>query len=183
MYKTMSVEIFEQKTCESCLAVCLMTLLKSEKSIMLEKDEEYRILFEGLKFTKQDFSTGHLDYLAKKFPEITFEQYIDYEVFHKILSKLILPNNVKLYSQKINLKFLKEMVAQGPVITYIDMYTLDGIYHYSHFIILTKIDDENAVIHDPWTGKRIELKTKALTRSISYVRNMLKISPKLIRIK
>lgn len=179
----MNAKITKQKTCESCLSVCLMSLLESQKGIELEDEEEFNILFEGLKFTRLDFSTGHLVYLAKKFPNLTFEQYIDFDVFYKILSKLDVPENLNMYSKKINLKFLKEMIEESPVIIYIDIFTLEGIYHYSHFVILTKIDDEKTTIFDPWSGEKIEMKTKSLMRSISYVRNMLKIAPKLIRIK
>ncbi len=178
----MEIKIFEQRTCESCLAVCMMSLLKSQKEINLSKKEEYNILFEGLKFTKLDFSTGHLAYLAKKIPDVIFEQHIDFPVFYDVLKKLKLPENLKLHSTRINLKLLKELIKINPVIIYIDQYTLDGIYHYSHFVILSCINNDVALIHDPWTGEEIKLKTKNLMRSISYVRNRLKISPKLIRI-
>ena len=179
----MNIKINKQKTCESCLSVCLMNLLDSEKEIKLNKEEEFNILFEGLKFTRLDFSTGQLVYLAKKFPELIFEQYIDFDIFYKILKKLNIPKNLKLYSQKINLKFLKEISRESPVIIYIDIFTLEGIYHYSHFVILENINEENVAILDPWTGKKIIMKTKNLTRSISFIRNMLKISPKVIKIK
>ena len=59
----MSIKITKQKTCKSCLSVCLMSLLESQKGIKLEDEEEFNILFEGLKFTRLDFSTGHLVYL------------------------------------------------------------------------------------------------------------------------
>ena len=179
----MDIKIEKQRSCESCLSVCLMSLLDSQKGIKLDEKEEFNILFEGLKFTRLDFSTGHLVYLAKKFPELTFEQYIDFDVFYEILKKLDSPKNLKLYYKKINLKFLKEMTKENPVIIYIDMFTLERIYHYSHFVILKEIEDENATIFDPWSGEKIEMKTKILMRSISYVRNMLKISPKLIIVK
>ena len=177
------MKIDKQKSCESCLSVCLMSLLESQKGIKLEGEEEFNILFEGLKFTRLDFSTGHLVYLAKKFSNSTFEQYIDFDAFYGILKKLDIPENLKMYSQKINLKFLKEMTKENPVIIYVDIFTLEGIYHYSHFVILKEIDDEKAIILDPWSGEKIKMKTKILMRSISYVRNMLKISPKLIRVK
>lgn len=179
----MNIEITKQRSCESCLSVCLMSVLGSQKEIKLEDEEEFNILFEGLKFTRLDFSTGHLVYLAKKFPKLTFEQYIDFDVFYKILSNLDVPKNLKMYSKKINLNFLKKMTKESPVIIYVDMFTLEGVYHYSHFVILTEINDEKAIIFDPWSGEKIEMKTKILMRSISYIRNKLKISPKLIRIK
>ena len=178
----MDIKITKQKTCESCLSVCLMNLLESQKGIKLEDEEEFNILLEGLKFTRLDFSTGHLVYLAKKFPNLTFEQYIDFDIFYDILIKLDIPKNLKMYHQKINLKFLKEVTKENPAIIYMDMFTLEEVYHYPHFVILRDIDDEKATIFDPWSGEKIEMKTKTLIRSISYVRNMLKISPKLIRI-
>ncbi len=178
----MDIRITKQKTCESCLSVCLMSLLESQKGIRLEEEEEFNILFEGLKFTRLEFSTGHLVYLARKFPDLIFEQYVDFNVFYEILNKLDVPKNLKMYSQKINLKFLKEMTKENPIIIYIDMFTLEGVYHYSHFVILKEINNEKVIMFDPWSGEKIEMKTKILMRSISYIRNMLKISPKLIRI-
>ncbi len=74
------------------------------------------------------------------------------------------------------------MVAQGPIILYLDMYTFEKVYHYSHFVILSKIENNTATIHDPWSGQKLEVGTDKLIRSISYLRNMLKISPKVIRI-
>lgn len=179
----MDIKIEKQRSCESCLSVCLMSILDYQKGIKLEKEEEFNILFEGLKFTRLDFSTGHLVYLAKKFPQLNFEQYIDFNIFYEILIKLDTPKNLNMYSKKINLKFLKQVVKESPVIIYVDMFTLEGIYHYSHFVILKEIDDEKATIFDPWIGEKTVINTKTLIRSISYIRNMLKISPKLIRIK
>mgnify|MGYP001585341045 CR=1 FL=1 len=179
----MDLKIDKQQTCESCLSVCLMNLLEFQKGIKLDQQEEYNILFEGLKFTRLDFSTGHLVYLSRKFPNLTFEQYIDFNIFYKILERLDLPKNLKMHSKKINLKFLKKITKENPVIIYVDMFTLEGIYHYSHFVILKEINNENATIFDPWSGEKIEMKTKILMKSISYIRNKLKISPKLIKIK
>lgn len=179
----MDLKIDKQRSCESCLSVCLVSLLDYQKGIKLGKEEEFNILLDGIKFTRLDFSTGHLVYLAKKFPKLIFEQYVDFEIFYKILNRLKIPKNLKLYSRKINLKFLKEMIKESPSIIYMDIYTIERLYHYSHFVILKEINDEKAVIFDPWTGKKIKIKTKILMRSISYVRNTLKISPKLIRIK
>jgi len=179
----MELKIYQQNSCESCLSVCLISLLNYQKLIKLNKREEFNILFNGIRFTRLDFSTGHLVYLAKKFPKIIFEQYIDFEIFHRILNKLKKPKNLKMYSKKIDLKFLKEITKENPVIIYIDLFSLEKIYHYSHFVILKSINNKEAVIFDPMSGKKIKIKTKILMRSISYLRNMLKISPKLIRIK
>ncbi len=167
----------EQTTCETCLPVCLIAILR-EQDIKVNDSEELKILIEGLKFTKDDYSTGQLVYVCKKY-NVSIEQYIDYQIFHKILSKLKLPKNLILINRKIDEQFLKEMVKRSPII-YVDKYYLDGIYHYSHFVILESLDNKNAIIFDPWDGKEKSIKTQILIRSIQSLRNKLKISPKAI---
>ncbi len=172
--------VSEQSTSETCLPICLMALLR-RKGLSVEDSEEMNILIEGIKFTKLDYSTGQLVYICNKY-KVNIEQYIDFPIFHRILSKLTYPKNFKLISKKIDKIFLQQIVREMPVIIYIDKYYLDKIYHYSHFVILESLNDKYSIIFDPWDAKRKKITTQLLTRSIQSLRNKLKISPKLIRI-
>ena len=150
-----------------------------EQDIRVNDSEELKILIDGLTFTKNDYSTGQLVYICKKYG-VFVEQYIDYPTFHKFLLKLKLPKNLKLVNKRIDKRFLKEKTKRSPIIIYVDKYYLDGIYHYSHFVILESLDNKNAVVFDPWDGKEKSIKTQILIRSIQSLRNKLKISPKAI---
>jgi len=175
------MKIDKQKTSEGCLAVSLIALL-SQKAIKLKEEDEETILFGGLKSLKLDFSTGHLIYLAKKSPNLIFEQYIDNSLYQKDLMRLKIPKNIRIKHKKITLKFLKGITKEGSVIIYIDKYQLGEIFHWPHFMVLDYVDDKKAIIRDPWNGKETELEAKKLIKSIISLRNKVKVCPKAIRI-
>ncbi len=174
------LRISEQTTCETCLSSCLIALLRYN-GIKVNDSEELKIMIEGLKLTKLDYSTGQLAYVCDKY-NVNIEQYVDYPIFYKILSKLKYTKKLKLISKKVDMGFLKRLIKNSPIIVYMDKYYLDGIYHYSHFVILKSIGNRTSIILDPWDGKEKKIETALLIRSIQSLRNKLKISPKAIRI-
>lgn len=173
-------DVKEQSTCDTCLPICLMALLR-KNGIKVKNSEEMNILVEGIKFTKLDYSIGQLVYICNKY-NVKAEAYIDYPVFHKILSKLDYPRNLKLICEKIDKKAMQRIIEVSPVVIYVDKYYLDRICHYPHFVILVTLNDNYSVIFDPWDGRERQVTTKLLIRSVQSLRNNLKISPKLIRI-
>lgn len=175
-----SLKIKKQSTVETCLSVCLITLLKS-KGIEIEDSAEINILVEGIKFIDLDYSTGHLVHICNNYG-VEVEQYIDNQFYYNILSKLKYPKNLRLIYNKITKKFLQKMIDISPVVIYLDLYYLEKIYHYPHFVILTDLNEESATFLDPLIGKEVKMKTKLLIRSIQSLRNKLKICPKVIRI-
>lgn len=156
-----------------------MSLLK-QKGIEVPDSEEINILIEGIKFTKFDYSTGHLVYISNKY-NVEIEQYIDYPAFYKFLSKYKYPPKVKLFCKKINNKILTKLLEDSPIIVYVDQYYLSSSVHISHLVILENLNDVTAIILDPWDGRRKKIKTKLFLKSIQSLRNKLKISPKIIR--
>lgn len=170
----------EQSTCETCLPVCLIALLR-QKGFNAKDSEEMDILVEGLKFTKLDYSTGQLVYVCNKY-NVVIEEYIDHPNFYKTLSKLRRTKRLRLICKKIDKNFIQQMVGISSVIIYVDKYYLDRIYHYPHFVILESLNNKEAIIFDPWDAKERKIKTKVLMRSVQSLRNKLKISPKVIRI-
>lgn len=172
--------IKEQSTCETCLAICLMALIR-KRGVKIRDSEEIKILLEGIKFTKLDYSIGHLVYCCKRFP-INIEVYIEFPFFKKKLSKLNLPKNLTLMSQRIDKNFIQKMTQDLPVIIYVDKYYLEKIFHYPHFIIVISLNDKKTLIFDPWDGKYRNIPTITLSKSLESLRKELKISPKLIRL-
>ena len=135
---------------------------------------DYKLIFRQ---NEPEFIT----YCCKKF-SVNIETYVEFSIFHKILSKLALPKNLKLICRKIDKRFIQKMIQDSPVIIYINKFHLENIFHYPHFIILISLNDKNAQIFDPWDGKYRSIQTSILIKSIASLRNKLRISPKLIRL-
>lgn len=175
----MAKVITPQSTIDSCLSICLMTLLR-QKGIDVPASEEMNMLVEGLKFTKFDYSTGHVAYVSAKY-DVGIEQYVDFPGFFFLLSKYHYPPKMKLISQIINLRLITKLLKSSPLIIYVNQYFLGGGLHASHFVILEKLD-AFATIVDPWDGERKKIPTPIFLKSIKSLRTYLKISPKIIRI-
>ncbi len=169
----LKLTISPQQTIITCLSVCLISHLRRQGFVIPEAIE-LDTLTQGLKFTKFDYTTGQLVYIAQNYPtKIT--QYIDYLSFYNFLSQYRYPNNISQLHQPIDLQFLKKIARSSPII-YIDQYYLEQI-HMAHFVILNTLSDETSIILDPWDGQTKSLPTKTLLRSIQSLRNNLKISP------
>lgn len=174
------LSIKPQSTIETCLSMCLISFLENN-GIQVEENAEINILIEGLKFTKFDYSTGQLVYVCNKYL-VQITQYVENIYFHKFLSTYNYPKNMQLVNQKINKRFIEKNKHYLPFMIYVDQFYLTGItgVHISHFVILEKFGKIYATILDPWNGKRKNIPTKLLMRSIQSLRNTLRISPKLI---
>lgn len=175
------IEEKEQKTCESCLPVSLIVLMR-EKGMNIGDEEEMNILVEGLKKVKSDYTIGQLIYFCERFPKIKVNLYIDFEIYYKTLLEFDYPENMELINEKINRNFLKKKVEKGSVIVYVDKYYTNDVYHAPHFVVLESMDEEKAVIMDPWDGKRKTYSSDKFFRAISSLRNKLKICPKVIEV-
>lgn len=174
------MKIKKQSTCETCLPICLIALLR-DKGIKIKYSEEINILVGGIRLTRLDYSTGQLIYICNKHG-VEIEQYLDNQIYYKILSKLKYPKNLRLIYRKITKKFLREIVSILPVIVYVDLYYFGEVYHYPHFIILTRLNEKYVNFLDPSNGKLAKMKTRLFIRAIQSLRNKLKICPKVIRI-
>ena len=168
-----------QSTCESCLSVCLMALLRL-RGRHVRDSEETKILMQGLIFTKLDYAIGQLIYVANKFA-VKIEQYTDFPSFNEQLLRLDMPESVRLLPARNTKRLITRLVAKSRVIIYMDKYDLDGIYHYPHFVLLTKMSKDAAVFFDPWDARMKKMPANMLMKSIRSVRNRLGISPKIIR--
>lgn len=173
------MQIQAQSTNQTCLAVCLIYLLQ-QKGVTVSYKKELEILIKGLKFTKIDFAIGHLVHVSKKY-HVNLKLYIDDYNFYKELLTFKYSPSVKIIHKKINRKFIYQLSDHFPIIIYIDDFYLEKI-HAPHFIILETLGKEDAVILDPWDGKRKIISTKLLFKSIYSLKNHLKFSLKVIQL-
>jgi hypothetical protein len=168
-----------QSTNQGCLATVLIELLE-QKGVNVNHSE-LDILTSGLTFTKEDFTIGHLVELCKKY-DIEIEQFTDSKWFCEQLTKLNLPENLKIIHQKINKQFIEKIYK--PNIVFLDAYYLYdffGVCHLPHFIILKSFNNI-VTIDDPWDGKTKTLSAGKFMKAISSLKNRLYLSPKLIRV-
>lgn len=166
----------EQKTCEGCLAVNLLNLT----DINLTKEREMNILGYALKFSKKNFTIGHLDYIAKNAEYIGF--FIDNQKVFEIIKKLDFSGKIELFRKKITLRLIDKLIKRQPVILYLDSFYLWGIKHYPHFVTIFENSGDKYEIFDPWDGERKFIKRKIISKSIIKLRNLLKVCPQAIQI-
>ncbi|NOZ81621.1 MAG: hypothetical protein GXO63_00515 [Candidatus Micrarchaeota archaeon] len=174
-------KLIKQNTCETCLPICLLALLSSErKNINFEK-EELKILVEGLKFTKLDYAIGQVAYVVKKYG-IQSNVFIEFKNFFNQLNKLKLPKGLELINEKINAKLLKTLLNRSFIIVYIDQFYIGHVYHFPHFIILISFGNDFVKLYDPWDGKIKMVQKSRFMKGIQSLRNKWKISPKIIQL-
>jgi len=81
--------------------------------------------------------------------------------------------------QTIDLRLVDRNVQKNPII-YIDGYQLFDIYHYPHFITILDKNAEGYRIFDTWHGKEQSIDSKTLAKSISSLRNHIRLCPQMI---
>lgn len=146
-----------QSTCEGCLAISLFHLI----GLKATKEDEFSCLIHALKFSKWDFTKGHLDYIAK-------------------LTKTSLCR-ITEESTRINKRFIDKILKKSPLVLYTDAYVYHKVCSYPHFIVIVKKKKNGFYkIFDPWDGKYKMFSPKILSRSISSLRNKLKFTPQII---
>lgn len=83
---------------------------------------------------------------------------------------------------KIDLNLVNQFLDKKPIL-YIDAYYLFKVYHYSHFItVLDKVFNKYKIF-DTWDGKEKLIESKTLSKSISSLRNHIKLCPQMIIIE
>jgi hypothetical protein len=134
-----------------------------------------------MKFSKEDFVIGHLDYIVKKF-HVAVERFVDDEQFFNYIKSIKSSKRIKTKVHKIGLKFVDKLLAKSPLILYIDAFYLFGVCHYPHFITVLEKKGKKYRIFDTWEGKGRNMDAKKLSKSVSSLRNRIKLCPQVIRI-
>lgn len=170
------IQKYKQTTFETCLAVNLLNLVGEEVSQKLERD----VFNYALDFSKDNFTIGHLDFIAKKF-NVGLNFYIDNNLFFNFIKKFKFSDKINLIQEKISLKLINKLIKISPVIVYVDSYYFWKISHYPHFIIIIEQSKNSYKIFDSWDGKIKYIDFKILSKAIISLRNLLKFCPQLIQ--
>ncbi len=172
------IQEYEQTTFETCLAVNLLNLI----GVKISKKLERKVIDYALDFSKENFTIGHLDFIAKEF-NVGLDFYVDNKTFFNFMRELKFSNKINLIQKKIDLKLINKLIKISPVIVYVDSYYLWKVSHYPHFIIVIEKSKNGYNIFDPWDGKIKRIDSNVLSKAISGLRNILKICPQLIQKK
>ena len=172
------IQRYEQSTFETCLAVCLLTLIGKEVS----QKKEREVIDYALNFSKYNFTIGHLEFIVKKF-NTGFYFYVDNKRFCNFIKKFKPSNKIALLQEKISLKLINELIKVSPVIVYVDSFYLWKVRHYPHFIIILERYKQSYKIFDSWDGKIKPINHTILAKAVTSLRNLLKFCPQLIQKK
>lgn len=172
----MKIQNYAQATFETCLAVDLLQL--TEKKI--SKEAELKTINYALNFSKDNFTIGHLDFIAKNYG-LKLDFYVDNIWFFKYISKFKFSDKINVIHKKIGLSLINNQLKISPVIVYVDSFALWKITHAPHFIIVIQQTKEGYKIYDPWDGKIKTISSGTLSKGIINLRNLLKYCPQLIQ--
>jgi len=155
--------LYTQATCETCLACNL--LINSKRNIRVAKDVELDVLNHALRFSKYNFTIGHLDYMARKYG-VKINWFVEGRLSYSHIRKKAIHRNVSVYKRKINIPFVDSLLKKSSVILYLDSYVLYGIHHYPHFITVAGKRGKSYKIIDPWDGRIKIVGVRTLSRGI-----------------
>jgi len=172
----MEIQNYAQTTFETCLAVDLLQL--TEKKI--SKDAELKTINYAMNFSKDNFTIGHLDFIAKNY-NLGLDFYVDNNWFLNFINKFKFSDKIKVFHKKIDLNLINSQIKISPVIVYVDSFALWKITHAPHFIIVIQQTKEGYKIYDPWDGKIRNISSETLSKGIINLRNLLKYCPQLIQ--
>ena len=167
---------YEQTTYETCLACCLLQFIDSVK---LNQDLELECINYSMKFSKEDFVIGHLNFITEKFG-IEIERIVDNKLFFDYIMKIKTSELIHTEVKKINLDLIDNLLQKSSVILYIDAYYFYKIVHYPHFITVLNKEGKNYKLLDNWDGKEKIIDEEILSQSIISLRNHLKFCPQII---
>jgi hypothetical protein len=143
---------------------------------------ERKVLDYALDFSKDNFTIGHLDFIANKF-NVVLDFYVDNKPFFNFIKKFKFSDKINLLQEKIDLKLINKRIKISPVIVYVDSYYLWKVSHYPHFIIVIEKSKSDYKIFDSWDGKIKQINSETLSKAIISLRNLLKFCPQLIQKK
>ena len=155
------IQEYAQSTFETCLAVDLLNLIGTNISQKIVREA----IDYALDFSKDNFTIGHLDFIAKKF-NTSLNFYVDHKSFFNFIKKFTFSNKINLLQERIYLKLIDKLIKTSPVIVYIDAFSLWKITHAPHFIIVIENYKNGYKIYDPWDGKTRIINSKVLSKAI-----------------
>ncbi|MBI5392422.1 hypothetical protein HZA96_01010 [Candidatus Woesearchaeota archaeon] len=122
------IQKYQQSTFETCLAVDLLNLVGIEISQKIERE----VIDYVLDFSRDNFTIGHLDFIAKRY-DAKLNLYVDNKPFFNFIKKFKFSGNINLFNQKIDLKLIDERIKFSPIIVYVDSYNLWKVRNHLKF--------------------------------------------------
>lgn len=162
---------YKQTTYETCLACCLLNA--STKKIT--KKLELECINHSMNFSKDDFVSGHTDFVEKKF-NVSIKRYVGFPGYARFLRNKKLANPTVA---KITRSFLDSLIDAKPIVL-IDTKVLDAPIHYPHWIVIRSKKKTTYEIYDPWDGKIKNVPAKALGEGIRLLHEHLLMSTQLL---
>jgi hypothetical protein len=176
------IQKYTQTTYETCLAVSLLQAVDKIKPIKINQKIELEVINHSMKFSRDDFVAGHLDYITNHF-NVNIQRIVDNKSFLNYINKIKTSSKIANKVEKVTLQLIDETLKQNQPIVYIDAYTLFGYYHAPHFITVLEKQNNNYKIFDTWDGKTKTISGEKLSNAISSLRNHLKFAPQIITIQ
>lgn len=173
---TMHPKTYRQTTCESCLSCCLLYVASTLQPGVRHADHEVECLLYALRFSKADFTLGHLAYMTSRY-SFRIHRIVEQRAWVRATAGSCRPRRITIVEKRIDLRVVDEMLAFGPVILYIDAYTLYQSCHYPHFITVLSRKHDGYDVFDPWDGKTKVVPLRALAQAIASLRSRIKLCP------
>jgi len=166
------MKVIKQSTYETCLASCLLMITDGPRK------DEIEIWKHGWKF---NYLIGQLNCVASKYGK-KLEAYVENKYYFNQLQKQK-RKGVEIINKKIDTKLIGELLKDGKVIVYLDIYYLQNILHAPHFVLALEKDKDFMKIADPSSGKIKKISIGILQEGIDGLRNHLKYSPVLVTLR
>lgn len=168
---------YRQTTYETCLACSL--LLSAGKKVT--REEELKIINYSLKFSRDSFALGHLDYFSRKYGrKINF--YIESKGLANSWKGINRSRGIIIKNEKVTSRLISSLVKISPLIIYIDSFVLHKEVHYPHYLVVLNQKNNKYIVSDPWDGKIKKVNKKILLKGVDMLRNHLLFSPQLIQV-
>jgi hypothetical protein len=173
------IQPYTQTTYESCLACCLLQGVGLRMPITITREAEFECLLFSLRFSKEDFVLGHLEFVARRF-NISTTRIVEENKLYRRVRDMKCSAQIETQQANVEAQLLEELLTRGPVITYLDAFHLFGCYHYPHFVTVLRRHRDTYVIFDTWDGLEKRVLAKKLWTAIDSLRTYLRFSPQLL---
>jgi len=162
----MQIQRYKQTTVESCLACCLLQASHIYAGRHIRKGDEHRLLFYGLKFSRDDFVAGHLWLFEREFGLKT-NRYVHNRRLYDFLKAGM---KTEMVQKKICIRFIDEVLKDSLAAIVIDKFPLLGDFHYPHWILLLEKKGKGYVCYEPREGIVRNISERLLKEAlISYL--------------
>ena len=171
-----------QHTYETCLAWSLLYLAGEKPTL----ERELEILGHSLRFTKKDFTIGHLEAVKKQFRKLDLFIDSDFRSECNSVAQLRKAGNIDIHPCNVHNVIMDLFIDEAkllPFILYVDAFVLYGYHHYPHFVVILGRKGNNVEILDPWDGRIKKVSEKELSVGMQLLKDYLGFAPRAILTK